>query len=85
MDYFIFVLIILALFGIIFLLNRYEKRIKARFKKTAYGLLETPEPDPRVVRETIRGLRLYGGRLFKDKECTQLVDRLQVKFDSLLR
>jgi hypothetical protein len=83
MDYFIFILIILVLCGIIYILNRFEKRIKTRFKKTAYGLLEDSNPDPKVVRETIRGLRIYGGRWFKDKECTQLVDRLVVKYNSL--
>lgn len=83
MDYFVFILIILALLGIMFLLNRFEKGIKAKYKKAAYGLLETSRPDPKVLRETIRGLRLYGGRWFKDKECTQLVDRLRVKFGSL--
>jgi hypothetical protein len=84
MDYFYFVLIILAVVGIIFLLNRYEKRIKVRYKKTAYGLLDDERPDLKEVRETIKGLRLYGGRWFKDKECVQLVAHLQDKYNSLL-
>jgi hypothetical protein len=85
MDYFIFALIILALLAAIFFLNRFEKGIKARFKRTAYGLLEDSQPDPKVIKETIRGLRLYGGRWFKDKECVQLVDKLLLKFDNLIR
>lgn len=84
MDYLYFALIILACVGAIFLINRYEKRVKTKYKKTAYGLLETKQPDPKEVKDTIKGLRLYGGRLFKDKECTQLVDRLLIKFNSIL-
>ncbi len=84
MDYFIFILIILALVGTIFVLNRIEKGIKARYKKAAYGLLETNQPDPKEIKDTIKGLRLYGGRWFKDKECIQLVDRLLVKYGPVL-
>jgi hypothetical protein len=83
MDYFYFALIILALVAIMVVIIRVEKRTKIRYKKTAYGLLETARPDPKEIRETIKGLRLYGGRWFKDKECTQLVSRLQVKNDSI--
>jgi hypothetical protein len=83
MDYFYFALIILGLAGIIIFLNRYEKRIKVRYKKTAYALLDTERPDLKEIKDTIKCLRLYGGRWFKDKECLQLVSRLQDKFDSL--
>ncbi len=83
MDYFYFALIILALAAIMVVLIRSEKGIKNRYKKTAYGLLDVARPDPKEISDTIRGLRLYGGRWFKDKECTQLVSRLQVKYDSL--
>lgn len=79
-----FALIILALIGIIYLLNRIEKGIKARYKKTAYGLLETSTSNPKEVKDTIKGLRLYGGRFFKDKECIQLVDRLLFKYGAKL-
>jgi hypothetical protein len=83
MDYFYFALLILGLVAIIFLLNRYEKRIKVRYKKIAYGLLDVERPDLKEIKDTIKGLRLYGGRWFKDKECLQLVSRLQNKYDSL--
>ena len=82
MDYVIFILIVLALVLIIVFLNRIEKRIKARFKKTAYGLLETARPTSKEMKETIKGLRLYSGRWFKDKECTQLVQRLLAMWDT---
>lgn len=85
MDYLYFALIIIALLSIIFLLNRLEKGIKAKYKKTAYGLLEKASSDPREVKDTIKGLRLYGGRLFKDKECVQLVNRLLIKYRPLLQ
>ena len=82
MDYLYFILIIVALVLIIVLLNRIEKTIKARFKKTAYGLLETTRPTSKEMKETIKGLRLYGGRWLKDKECAQLVQRLLAKWDT---
>jgi predicted Holliday junction resolvase-like endonuclease len=82
MDYVIFILIVLALALIIVFLNRTEKGIKARYKKTAYGLLETARPTSKEMKETIKGLRLYGGRWFKDKECNQLVQRLLAKWDT---
>jgi hypothetical protein len=82
-DYVIFVLIIIALIAIMFLLNRAEKRTKARYKKNAYALLETDTPSTKELKDTIKGLRLYGGRFFKDKECAQLVERLIIKWDIL--
>ena len=83
MDYFYFILIILALVGIMYFLMRVEKGIKIKYKKTAYGLLEKDRPDPKEIIDTMKGLRLYGGRWFKDKECSQLVNRLQAKYESL--
>jgi len=83
MDYFYFALMVLALIAIMFLLIRWDKRIKMKYKKDAYGLLDTNHPDPKKILDTIKGLRLYGGRWFKDKECTQLVTRLHLKYDSL--
>jgi predicted Holliday junction resolvase-like endonuclease len=83
MDYVIFILIIIALVLIIVFLNRLEKRIKTKFKKTAYGLLETTRPTSKEMKDTIKGLRLYGGRWFKDKECAQLVQRLLAKWDTI--
>jgi hypothetical protein len=84
MDYFYFALIVIGLIGIIVIISRYEKGIKTRHIKDAYGLLETSEPDLKKVIDTIKGLRLYGGRWRKDKECVQLVKRLQDKFGSQL-
>jgi hypothetical protein len=84
MDYFYFALIIIGLIGIIVIISRYEKGIKTRHIKDAYELLEISQPDPKKVRDTIIGLRLYGGHWRKDKECVQLVQRLQDKFGSQL-
>ena len=83
MDYFYFALIILGLVAMMYLLIRFEKRIKLRYKKAAYGLLETARPDAKEMRDAIKALRLYGGRWFKDKECSQLVERLQIKYGYL--
>jgi hypothetical protein len=82
-DYLVFILIIVALILIIYFLNRIEKRTKLNFIKTAYRLLEVINPTPKEIRDTIKGLRLYGGRLRKDKECIQLVKRLLEKLDTV--
>jgi len=83
MDIFYFILIILGLVAIMYLLIRFEKKTKQKYKKIAYSLLDTVKPGPQEIKDTIKGLRLYGGRWLKDKECYQLVERLQVKYDSL--
>jgi hypothetical protein len=82
-DYLVFILIIVALILIIYFLNRIEKRTKLNFIKNAYRLLEDINPTPKDIRDTIKGLRLYGGRLRKDKECIQLVKRLLEKLDTV--
>ena len=84
MEYFYFVLFILALIVILFLLFKYDARVKSGYKKAAYRLLETSSPDVKEVRDTIKGLRLYGGRIRKDKETVELVNRLQEKFAKIL-
>ena len=76
MDYLYFVLIIFALVAIIYLLGRSEKRLKNKYKKDAYRLLETPNPGRGEIIKTIKYLRLYGGRWRKDKEFIELVKRL---------
>ena len=81
MDYLYFVLIIFALVAIIFLLRRSEKRLKNKYKKDAYRLLETPNPGRGEIIKTIKYLRLYGGRWRKDKEFIELVKRLVDKLD----
>ncbi len=83
MDLFIFILIIIVLALIIYLLNRIEKKTKLNYKKTAYQLLEGINPTPKEIKDTIKGLRLYGGRIRKDKECVQLVQRLLEKLDTV--
>jgi len=83
MDYLYLILVIIGLVAIMYLLIRYEKRVKLKYKKTAYSLLEDAKPSPKEIRDAIKGLRLYGGRWMKDKECSQLVTRLQIKYDSL--
>ncbi len=83
MENVVFFLIIIALILIIYLLNRIEKRTKLNYKKNAYQLLEGINPTPKEIKDTIKGLRLYGGRLRKDKECVQLVQRLLEKLDTV--
>jgi hypothetical protein len=75
-DIIIFVVIILALIGIMILLNRSEARAKNKHKIDAYNLLEEKNPDPKKIKDTIRLLRLYGGRFRKDQEFIQLITML---------
>jgi hypothetical protein len=83
MDVVYFILIILALVGAMLLLRRSEKKTKNKCKKTAYRLLDTPNPDRAEVASTIKLLRLYGGRWRKDKEFVELVERLRDRLNSI--
>jgi hypothetical protein len=82
-DVVIFLLIIVGLVLVLVLLNRIEKRTKLNIKKNAYTLLEAVNPTPKEIRDTIKSLRLYGGRFRKDKECVELVNRLLEKLDTV--
>jgi hypothetical protein len=76
MDYFYFFLFVVVLVGALVLLMRIDARIKRRYRKDAYTLLEDPSPSAADVRRTIKGLRLYGGRWRRNKEFIQLTERL---------
>jgi hypothetical protein len=81
MDWVILVLFILVLVLAFIGLTRMDTSAKNKYKKEAYRLLETLEAEPEKVKSTIRGLHLYGGRMRKDKECAELIRRLQDKFN----
>lgn len=85
MDYVYFVLFILVLGGLIYLLSKIDARTKNKHKIDAYRLLENPDPNPRKVKDTVKGLRLYSGRLKKDKESAQLIKDLLEKHGHLLQ
>ena len=84
MDYFAFILIILILIVLAVILNRSQTKARDKYKIDAYRLLETPTPSPKEVRDTIKALKLYGGRWFKDKESIELIKRLHDKFGQLI-
>jgi FtsZ-interacting cell division protein ZipA len=67
-----FILIVIALVAAIWLLHRSESKTKNKWKLAAYNLLEEKNPDPQKVKETVKFLRIYGGRFRKDPEFTQL-------------
>jgi hypothetical protein len=77
MDYVYLVLFILLLALALVGLNRLDARTKKKYKREAYKLLEDSANDTQKIAGTIKGLRLYGGRWKKDKECVQLIERLQ--------
>ena len=83
MDLVLFILVIVVLVGLFYLLTRWESNIKKKYKEKAVRLLETPDPDFNEVKETIKQLRLYGGRIWKDKEVVNLVAQLQDKYGHL--
>ena len=83
MDYLSFILVIVFCAFLIYLLDRFDKRTKNKWRKNAYSLLGTDNPDPEEIIKTIKYLRLYGGRIRKDKEFLQLIARLQEKLDSV--
>jgi hypothetical protein len=80
-DYFFFIAIVLVLVGASFLLNRLEKRTKKKVKKEAYQLLDKPDATRSEIIKSIKMIRLYGGRWFKDKEFKQLADLLIDKLE----
>ena len=79
-----FILIILVLIGIMVFLSRMDTRTKNKYKTDAYELLELSDPDPKKVKDCLKGLRLYGGRIKKDKEARDLANRLSEKHGGLL-
>ena len=76
MDCVYFVLVILGLVVIFILLVRMDRKAKNNYKTEAYGLLEESSPDPKTLKNCIRGLRLYSGHIKKDKEAKELINRL---------
>ncbi len=83
MDYIVFILVILFLFFLLWLFNRIEKKTKNQWRKTAYNLLEMGDPAKEDILKTIKNLRLYSGRIRRDKEFIQLIERLQSRLDAL--
>ena len=84
MDIFYFILIIIGMVGIFFLLMRWEKRTKKDYKEKAANLLLMSDPDPKEVRDTVKNLHLYSGRIRKDKEAVSLINELRDKHGHLL-
>jgi hypothetical protein len=76
MDYVYFILVILALVAVFIFLMKLDRKAKNNYKVNAYELLETDSPDPKQVKDCVRGLRLYGGHIKKDKEANDLIRRL---------
>ncbi len=84
MEYFIYALFLLALIAAAFYIRKIDTRTKNKHKKEAYRLLEISTPSPKEIKDTIRGLRIYSGRLIKDKEAMQLINSLLDKHGHLL-
>ena len=83
MDIFWFILVLAVLVFIMFLLNKFDRMTKNKHRQKAYTLLEAETPDPKEIKDTIKGLRLYGGRMRKDQEFQKLIKELQDKLSSI--
>jgi hypothetical protein len=81
-DYLIFIVVILALVFILVLLNRSQKKDKEKYRRQALRLLDESYPSEKELKDTLRHLKLYAGRLKKDPELYQLMERLMEKLDS---
>lgn len=79
MDYVWFVLMVLVLVGAWILVNRIDKRAKERYRREAYRILDMDNPTEKELKDTLRGLSLYGGRMKKDKEFEELKKRIAGK------
>lgn len=84
MDIFLFVVVIIGMAGILYLLMRWEKRTKQNFKDKASDLLLVSDPNPKEVKDTLKNLHLYAGRIRKDKEALRLIGELREKHGHLL-
>ena len=84
MDIALFILFVAVLVGLFVFLMKWESRVKRRYKDKAISLLDMGDPNPNDVRDTIKNLRLYIGKIKKDKEARQLVRDLQDKYGHLL-
>ena len=85
MDYVYFILAFLVLVAAFIFLVRIDRKSKNNYKATAYELLETSSPNPKHVKDCVRGLRLYGGHMKKDKEAHDLVRQLIDKHGQFLK
>jgi hypothetical protein len=83
MDYVFFILFILALIAGFYFIRKSDIRTKNKYKLNGYHLLEEPHPDPKKIVETIKLLRLYGGRWRKDKEFVDLVRLLADRLNEI--
>ena len=84
MDYVYFGLLILALIAAVIFISKLDTRTKSKYKTKAYELLEISDPDPKEVKDTYKGLHIYGGRIKKDKEARELIKCLLEKHGRLL-
>jgi hypothetical protein len=83
MDYVWFVLFMVVLAGILFFISWSDKKMKRKYVEDAVNLIQSPNPERKKLVDTIRGLRLYGGRWRKDPEFQELRLQLQDKLASL--
>jgi len=58
-------------------------KAKKENKKGCLQLLKKSNPNPKDIKETIKGLNRYVGRWSKDEEAAQLIKRLMDKLDQL--
>jgi hypothetical protein len=83
MDYLWFALMVLVMVGAFWLLKRSEKATKNKHKIAAYRLLDAPDPSAKEIKSTIKLLRLYRGSWRKDKEFTELINRLITRLNKI--
>ena len=79
MDYVWLAVMILLLIGVMFLVRRFDKKAKAVNREEAYRVLDLQNPSEKELKNAIKGLHLYVGRIRKDKEFVALKERLVKK------
>jgi hypothetical protein len=83
LDIISLVLLILVLGSLAYLLYRMDVSAKNKHKMTAYNLLDEKNPDPKKIKNSIKMLRLYGGRWRKDPESMELIRLLTNLLDKI--
>lgn len=76
LDIISIILLILVLACLAYLIHKMDVRAKNKHKTNAYNLLEEKNCNPKKIKDTIKMLRLYGGRFRKDQECHELISQL---------
>jgi predicted alpha-1,6-mannanase (GH76 family) len=83
MEYVIFILLLIFLVAALLLIRKLDTRTKNKHRQEAYNLLKNSNASAREIKETLKGLQLYGGRWRRNKEFAELIRSLSDKLNNV--